>query len=258
MNLCKKIELTRLFSRKKMEFLEVVPYIQTIHCSETKKPVGGEVLCRIRTPTGLVLTNKHIEAIERSDRADLYTDSLLKSILHFYLGRDASYLNNFVLSLNVRIFQINSLFLMKSIDSFLENFPTNIKVQLEIVERGMPEINEEMIDSIEHYRSKGVKVVMDDFIFDKKTIKYLEVSQLSSIKLDKEITMLFHGNLAHLKLIEALINFAKKFDLAIVAEGVESDIQADILKALGVEYLQGYLFSKPMSLSNFDSYMKDK
>lgn len=250
MQLCRK-----LFFSGRNNMLDVVPLIQTIHSVNTAKPVGGEILCRVRTPSGLVLTNEYIEYIEKSDHADKYTVKLLTSLLDFYSGRDASHLNNFVFSLNVRMFQINSLSLRKSIEQFIECFPAKIKVQLEIVERGIPELTEEMVESIGLYHSKGVKVVMDDFIFDKKTIKYFGVSQLSSIKLDREITMVYHDCLVHLTLLEALVGFAKKFGLAVVAEGIESEIQAELIKRLGVDYLQGYLFSKPMSLSEFDCLM---
>lgn len=235
--------------------LDVEPFIQTIHSIHSAQPVGGEILCRVKSPSGLVLTNEHIGHIEKRDYADQYTDKLLMSLLDFYSERDAGYLNNFVFSLNVRMFQINSLALRKSIDQFIESFPAKIRVQLEIVERGIPEITEEMVESIGLYHSKGVKVVMDDFIFDKKTIKYFGVSQISSIKLDREITIVHHDCLVHLTLLEALVGFAKKFGLAVVAEGVESKMQAELLEKLGVDYLQGYLFSRPMSLSEFDCSM---
>ncbi|HBM9256405.1 TPA: EAL domain-containing protein [Citrobacter freundii] len=246
----------RFFGCKPM--LDTEPYIQTIHASDTRKVVAGEILCRVKTPYGNVLTNDHIGEIERRANADLYTEKMLNAVLKHYSGKDASYLDGFVFSINICMFQISSLSLRKNIENFIDSFPAKIQVQLEIVERGVPELTEELIEIIGLYDAKGVKFVMDDFIFDKKTVKYLEVSHISSVKFDRDLTVLYQGKLVHHSIIEALTDFAKKFGLTVVAEGVESMKQAELLEKAGVDYLQGFLFSKPVPLNAFDNMMTGK
>lgn len=237
------------------KFLEVEPFIQTIHATDTRVPVGCEILCRVKTASGLILTNDHISEIENSKHADYYTVKLLKSILNFYSTRNASHLNGFSISLNVRAFQIGSKPLRKYIQKFIKLFPAKIKIQLEIVERDIPEITDEMVRSIGIYQSKGIKVVMDDFVLDKKNVGYLCSSNISTIKLDQELTATHCGVLVHEESLATLVEIAKKLEITVVAEGVESSLQAESLSKLGVDYLQGYLFSKPMSLSYFDSML---
>ncbi len=102
------------------------------------------------------------------------------------------------------------------------------------------------------YRQHGVEFAIDDYGTGFSAPHYLTEYKFDYLKIDK----CFIDNINDKKeesthLIESIVFLAKKMNLELVAEGVETDIQKNILKTLGIRYFQGFLFYKPMDLKAF-------
>lgn len=237
----------------------VEPVLQPIYSLSKKSVVSCEILCRVKTESEeLVWSEAYIKAVERVDYADYYTCQLLTSILNFYQHHSATHLTNLTFALNICSFQITSPALREMVDLFLTFFPVVIRLQLEIIERNLEKVTDEIIESLHWYNRRGVTVAIDDFTFNNQTADYLIQCNISAIKLDKDITVSDNHKLRYEKLIILLMRLIKDSNTDIIAEGVESETQIRLLKNIGIELMQGYIFSKPLPLNEIDDILKAK
>lgn len=238
--------------------LSVVPVLQPIYSLAEDKIVSCEILCRVKTDDEeLTWGDSYIEAIESAEYADYYTSELLTGLLNFYQHHSAAHLTNLTFAINICSFQITSPVLRERVDFFLNAFPANIKLQLEIIERNLGHVTDEIIDALRWYKRRGVTIAIDDFTFNNETADYLIRCDISAIKLDKDMTVTEDHKLRYEKLIILLMKVIKDSDTGIIAEGIESKTQINLLKDIGIELMQGYLFSRPLPLMDIDSILKN-
>jgi len=125
------------------------------------------------------------------------------------------------------------------------------KIILEVTERGYPDNL-----GIEALRSnKGrVKVAIDDFGTGDANLLHLSKIDADIIKLDKYFVEQIKPGKAVPKIVLGLIAFAKEMGLEIIAEGVETEMQASVMRDKGVEMAQGWYFSKPLTADLFMTF----
>ena len=104
----------------------------------------------------------------------------------------------------------------------------------------------------------GFSVAMDDFGSGYSSLNVLKSLQFDSIKLDKEFLSGFDQNLHAHKVIEGAVSMIKSLGVKIVAEGVETQEQADFLKHTGCDLAQGYFFSRPLPSVQFETLLRKK
>lgn len=129
---------------------------------------------------------------------------------------------------------------------------TNInpaKIVLEITESIIMEYTDFVIESLHELREFGFQIAIDDFGTGYSSFKYLEVLPVNIIKIDQSFT---HSiDKARTKaIVQSIISLAHNLDMKILAEGVENLYQASSLKEMDCHFLQGYYFSKPLTLEN--------
>ena len=96
------------------------------------------------------------------------------------------------------------------------------------------------------YRNLGVGVAMDDFGTGYSSLDYLKRYPVDVLKIDKGfIDTLEHSSVDY-QLCEGIVSIARKLGLQVVAEGVETAVQADILRGMGVHFIQGYFYGRPV------------
>jgi diguanylate cyclase (GGDEF)-like protein/PAS domain S-box-containing protein len=119
-------------------------------------------------------------------------------------------------------------------------------VVVEITEGLLMDARQEIIDQLLQFRDNGVQVALDDFGTGYSSLSYLKKFDIDYIKIDRS----FVSNLApgsdDLALCEAIIVMTHKLGMKVVAEGVETEAQRDLLAASGCDYAQGFLFSVPV------------
>ena len=130
-------------------------------------------------------------------------------------------------------------------------------VTIEITE-GLLLKNENLVNErLLKYRDAGVKVAIDDFGTGYSSLAYLKEFDIDYLKIDQSFTRNLHTNSTEKSVTEAIIVMAHRLGLEVIAEGVETDEQYEILKNMGCDYGQGYLFSRPLTRGMFeDLYIK--
>jgi EAL domain-containing protein (putative c-di-GMP-specific phosphodiesterase class I) len=156
--------------------------------------------------------------------------------------------NAIVVSVNASPLQLADPGFCDDLEHALEaaNLPPNHLV-IEITERLIVEDDFVTVANIRRLNSIGIRVALDDFGTGYSALSYLTRFQIHSIKIDKSFIRHIATDVKARALVQAIIGIGKSLNVSMVAEGVETQEQADILKNLGCAFLQGYLISRPVA-----------
>ncbi|WP_111637209.1 bifunctional diguanylate cyclase/phosphodiesterase [Marinomonas shanghaiensis] len=121
---------------------------------------------------------------------------------------------------------------------------------VEITENLLMELDEHTRQALLDFRTNGIQVALDDFGTGYSSLAYIMNYDIDFLKIDQSFVQTLGLESSSSSLCEAIISMAHKLDIEVVAEGVETKEQADLLLQYGCDYLQGYYFAKPLSLED--------
>jgi diguanylate cyclase (GGDEF)-like protein/PAS domain S-box-containing protein len=130
-------------------------------------------------------------------------------------------------------------------------------VVVEITEGLLMDARPEITNQLLRFRDNGMQVALDDFGTGYSSLSYLKKFDIDYIKIDQAFVRNLEPGSDDLALCEAMIVMAHKLGLKVVAEGVETDAQRQLLAERGCDYAQGYLFSKPVPAALFEALLRD-
>lgn len=117
--------------------------------------------------------------------------------------------------------------------------------EIEITENVLLQDVPGVIDKLKQLRERGVRISIDDFGTRYSSLNYLRRFPINAIKIDQSFVRDIVGGERVSPIIHAIIGIARGFDLELVAEGVETELQRQVLAELGCDEMQGYLFAPP-------------
>ena len=230
---------------EKSEF--VLAYQPKIDC-KTQAPVGVEALIRWNHPTkGEILPHTFLAAAERF--------GLINEINNWVVDeccRTITQAKTMGIQLNIAInlssHQFRNPNLIKDILKTLKFYDLSAEsLSFEIKETIAINNQEQFKLMLQKFEEAGIKVALDDFGLHPISLAYLQELNVSEIKLDRSFIADITHNKNSKSLIDAVIKLAHALDLHVVAEGVETEAQRDIITELGCDYMQGFLFAKPVT-----------
>ncbi|OIR19713.1 cyclic di-GMP phosphodiesterase Gmr [mine drainage metagenome] len=130
-------------------------------------------------------------------------------------------------------------------------------IVVEITEGLLMDDRAEVQEKLLAFRDAGIQVSLDDFGTGYSAMSYLQRFDIDYLKIDQSFVRDMVTNPGDQAIAEAIIVMAHKLGMKVVAEGVETAAQRDMLLSAGCDYGQGYLFAKPMSAEDFDRYLDD-
>ncbi len=129
---------------------------------------------------------------------------------------------------------------------------------VEITEGLLLETSNAVIDELLVLRDAGIGVSLDDFGTGYSALSYLQKFDIDYIKIDQRFVRHLVAGSTDLALCKAIIVMAHELGIKVVAEGVETELQRDLLIAAGCDYGQGYLFARPMDATAFEAFMASR
>lgn len=244
--------------RQAIENNELQVYYQPKVEVKTGKTISMEALVRWISPTlGFVSPVKFIPLAEET--------GLIHSIGRFVLRAACRQnkiwhekgFNNLKVAVNLSGKQLKHKNLIPIIDNILKETSLEPKwLELEITESILMDNFQKNILILNKLKNMGVNIYLDDFGTGYSSLNYLRKLPIDFIKIDKSFVDEITINSKDSFIASSLIALAHGINLRVVAEGVETSEQFDLLKNYGCDEIQGYYFSKPLNSNDFEIYLK--
>lgn len=231
---------------------------QPIIDSRTKEIVGVEALIRWYHPErGLISPAHFIPLAERSGQIISIGNWVLNQACKDIADINANRVNPLKLSVNLSPVQFKDVYLLNRVHEVISkyNFAPEL-LKIEITEGVLMMNAERSIEILESLQKIGVKISIDDFGTGYSSFSYLCKFPINQIKLDRSFISFLPIQQKYAAIVTSLIDMAEKLALEVVAEGVETLQQADFLTHHKCKLLQGFYFSKPISIDGLKELLK--
>jgi diguanylate cyclase (GGDEF)-like protein/PAS domain S-box-containing protein len=162
-------------------------------------------------------------------------------------------------SVNVSAVQIRNGNLMQTLRDILEESGLpGTALELEVTESLMIQDTELILGQFRALKTLGVSVSIDDFGTGYSNLSYLKRFPIDKLKIDRSFVRDIVGNPDDAAIAHAVVSMGRSLRLKVIAEGVENEPQADILRKMGCDEGQGYLFARPMPAAKLEDWLRDK
>jgi predicted signal transduction protein with EAL and GGDEF domain len=251
-----KYRLQMLLELKKaLEQKELVLYYQK-QFDIDEKVVGAEALIRWMHPErGMIPPMEFIPLAEEYGIIKEIGRFVLESATdQLVLFRDNPIKKTWRISVNVSPIQFKEKGFVENLKSLIDSKnidPTNIRI--EITEGVFIDDQEKITRKIEALKSFGISISIDDFGTGYSNLNYLKNLQIDELKIDKSFVSSLNKSDSDKTIVKTIIMMGKEFNFDVIAEGVETKEQFELLKELGCDFFQGYLFAKPCSIEDIES-----
>lgn len=236
-------ELSQALERDQFEL-----WYQPTWYAQEKTIHGFEALLRWRHPEqGVVLPGLFIPSLEQTGLIIPVGNWAIEAAcrqLHFWTEQGFS---QWTLSLNLSPVQFEQPDIFHIVSSMLEKYNLSpSRLILEVTESTALKNLDRSIELLNAFNHAGITVSIDDFGTGYSNLLMLSVLPAKELKIDKSFVTSMLENEKTYKLVETIMSIARTMEMNVVAEGIETEEQQAVLTRLGCDYLQGYLFSRPL------------
>jgi len=163
------------------------------------------------------------------------------------------------ISVNISPKQMKNKYFLNLINRVLEDSKLDTTyLEIEITEGTLIKSVKEKSKLLQELVNQNIKVSIDDFGTGYSSLNYLTALPINTLKIDKSFIDKICKDNKSQSIIECIIELSKKLDYNVIAEGVESLEQKELLKKMGCTYIQGYYYSKPLPASMIEDIFNDK
>ncbi|MDF2678527.1 MAG: hypothetical protein K0Q97_2879 [Bacillota bacterium] len=237
-----------------MFYLEYQPKVNV----DTNEFVGAEALLRIKQDAHANLSISQL--IEMAEDVGFINEItkwvILNSVIQIKKWQDSGI--NITVSINLSSIDLSDYSIINyTLKCLNENNVDTSSIEFELTERSIIEDEENTLMILKEMREKGIKISLDDYGSGHNSLVHLmkTSNQFDYIKIDKAFTDNINEKQNEV-LIEGIIQAAHVLGIEVVAEGVETKEQVDILKRIGCDIIQGYYYSKPLTPEKLYEYIK--
>jgi EAL domain-containing protein (putative c-di-GMP-specific phosphodiesterase class I) len=218
-------------------------------------PVGAEVLIRWLHPErGLIYPGDFINVAEESGLILPIGEWVLETACaQLKLWQRHESTRHLTLSVNVSAKQFRENGFVEKMKSIVMRHEVNpMLIKLEPTESILLENIEEAVSIMNGLKAVGIHFALDDFGTGYSSLQYLKKLPLNQLKIDQSFVrdLVLDGN--DQAIVRTIIAMAKSLNLDVIAEGVETEDQQKILQSYGCNRYQGYLFSRPVPIEDFE------
>lgn len=232
-----------------------------IQMDNEKNPFGAEALIRwIHPQRGMIPPTHFIPIAEDSSLIlDIGSWVLSQACRQLEQWRHNEHTCNLILAINVSANQFRQADFVEMVEKTISAFTFDVtRLKLELTESVIVDNIAEVIAKMHALKASGIRLSLDDFGTGYSSLSYLKQLPLDQIKIDQSFVRDVVADPSDAVLVKTIIDMAKNFRLNVIAEGVETEAQFTFLKENGCMAYQGYLFSKPLPLGQFESLLQSE
>ena len=243
--------------RRALEKDEFVLHYQPKVSTETRRIDGVEALIRWQSPElGLVPPMQFIPLMEETGLImEIGVWALRRAILD-HRGWIDQGLSAPRVAVNISAIQLRQRDFVAVVTEAIRQGVAPPAVDLELTESLLMDDYEGNIEKLRAIRDLGVRIAIDDFGTGHSSLAYLAKLPVDALKIDRAFTSTMLSDPGSATLVQMIISLAHSLKLSVVAEGVESEDQARMLRLLRCDQMQGYLVSKPLPLDDMTTLLE--
>ncbi len=239
---------------------QFVIYLQPKYDATSARVVGAEALVRWMHPTrGQIPPSEFVPVFEHNGfifQVDQFVWEETCRLLRKWLDDGV---NPPPVSVNVSRVDFYSTQLVNIFDKLIRKYdlPPEL-LELELTESAYTDNPQQIIEITKELQSKGFKILMDDFGSGYSSLNMLKELPVDVLKVDLKFLDSGGDTGRGGNILNSIIRMAKWMRMPVVVEGVETKAQADFLRTIGCNYIQGYYFSKPMPVADFEKLLSQR
>lgn len=239
---------------KKNEFLL---HYQPIFDLEGEKIIGAEALIRWKHPEyGLISADKFLHIAEKTGLIVELGEYVFNEAIQQRQRCDRTQDQNFKITINLSLKEMQVTALIPRLEMLFAKYKVDRNtINLDITESAAMENIDKTANDFKLLKDFGISLSLDHFGAGYSSFKYLALLPIDTIKIDRSLIFDLTLNLSHQTTVKAIIDLAHTFGYKVVAEGVETSQEASILSALKCDYAQGYLYSRPLPVEDFEALL---
>lgn len=215
---------------------------------------GAEALVRYQDKDGIIISpDKFIPILENTyliSKIDFYVfEQVCKTLHNWYQQKQPL----FTISTNFSKSSFMDGNFVKRIEVISDKYQIRREfLEIEITENSSDTDFDTLVKRIHQIRAAGFKVAMDDFGIESSNLTLLSLTEFDVLKIDKSFVKDIVSNKRAQIIIGTMAKLCGEMNIQMIAEGIENKQQLDIMKKYGVDTIQGYYFSKPISIPEFE------
>lgn len=244
--------------RKAIENREFTLAYQPKICVQTEAIVGVEALVRWNNEKlGFVSPTEFIEYAEESGLIIPLSEIVFDLACEGYAKLSHAGYPSVPIAINVSSLHFQQQNFLESIQSILEKNNTSAHAfEIEVTERTVMNSAAETVSKLVKLKKLGFKLSIDDFGTGYSSLSYLVRFPLDVLKIDRSFIQHISSLADKQAIVDAIIQMAHRLQMKVVAEGVESGQQVEMLRKMGCDYIQGYYYSRPLPLEELIEFIQ--
>jgi diguanylate cyclase (GGDEF)-like protein/PAS domain S-box-containing protein len=230
-----------------------------IQVDSSYRPLGAEALIRwIHPERGMVSPAQFIPLAEKTGLILPIGQWVLETACaQIKMWEKAALTHDLFLAVNVSAKQFHQADFVAQVQAAMQHHAINpMRLKLELTEGMLLENIEDTIATMNALNEIGVKFSLDDFGTGYSSLQYLKRLPLDQLKIDQTFVRDLAADSSDKAIVRTIIAMAHSLDLNVIAEGVETEEQRQLLMERGCTHYQGYLFSKPVPIAQFEASLK--
>jgi predicted signal transduction protein with EAL and GGDEF domain/CheY-like chemotaxis protein len=222
--------------------------------------IGAEALLRWDSPQlGFLPPNDFISLAEENGVINQFGEWAIREVCRQYKTWQKQGLGDLSISVNLSSLQFNQPSFISMVAGIIQEYGVNPAfLTFELTESMIMADTDNMLNKLNELKSLGIKLSIDDFGTGYSSLGYLNRFPLDSLKIDRSFVQELPASSDAAAIVNAILALAAALNLKTVAEGVETSQQNTFLQNTSCDALQGYYFSKPMPVEEFQKYWAQK
>lgn len=249
-------EIDRAFDNNEFCF-----YLQPKCNVATGAIVGAEALVRWNHPKyGVVSPGRFVPMLEQAGQISRLDVFVWRSVVRMLARWEREGRNLVPISVNVSMVDIDQMDVADTLTGLLNEYDVDARLlQAEITESAVARNLSKVESTIRKLHTDNIAVLMDDFGSAYSSLNMLKDINVDVIKLDMKFIDLDEDNASKgLKIVESVVNMARKLRLLVIAEGAQTKQQVDQLLSVGCRYIQGYYFHEPLPVGRMEKLLAER